>query len=88
MVEYGADPYINNNMNETAITKALLNYYHCIFSKLKVNDNKIYKNDTETKKYQYINDELKNHSNKLLNESDNESDILKDSHSLNIKRLN
>merc|ERR1711871_167565 len=64
MNEYGADPFIKNNMNETAIAKSLLNYYYHIFNGLR-NDSisydytkKIDINDNKPKPHKYIITEL------------------------------
>lgn len=82
LLNYGANPYIKNEMNRTAIKNVLLNYYYPIFKKIseeKLSYNLqqfIDINDNKDLPHIYILEELYNHSNKLTFNYKKNRDIL------------
>jgi len=84
MLKNNAHTYITNNENKTAIYSVLRNYYYPIFTEINNNKQISYDFTNNIKigtnvEYptKYILDELTNHSNKLLNDSSYNSNILK-----------
>ena len=84
LLDSGANPLVKNEMNRTAIKNVLLNYYYPIFDALNNEDTKIsynMKNNIDVNNnndmpHIYVLEELYNHSNKLVFNSNNNKEIL------------
>ena len=85
LLDSGANPLVKNEMNRTAIKNVLLNYYYPIFDALNNEDtnisynmkNNIDVNNNNDMPHIYVLEELYNHSNKLVfNSNNNNKEIL------------